>query len=110
MLWDGCTDGESELFESVQYEAGKVAKGAIRGMSRIRKIANLGWEEMNIRCDIHKLICYFKIVNYLNPSYLNDLLPSRVCERIHFTHPSFKIFLLSLGAQSAMKVFLPFHN
>ena len=24
-LWDGCSDGERELLESVQYEAGKVA-------------------------------------------------------------------------------------
>ena len=42
MLWDGCTDEESELLESVQYEAGKVVTGAMRGTSRIRLMTELG--------------------------------------------------------------------
>ena len=75
-----CTDEESDLLESVQYEAGKVVTGAMRGTSRIRLMAELGWEEMKVRRDIHiKLICYFKIENNLSPSYLKaDLLPARV--------------------------------
>ena len=68
MLWDGCTDEESELLELVQYEAAKVVTGAMRGTSRIRLMAELGWEEMKVRCDIHKLICYCKIVNHLSLS------------------------------------------
>ena len=82
MLWDGCTDGESELLESLQYEAGKVS--AMRGTSRFRIMAELGWEEKVSR-DIHKPIFYFKIVNDLSPSYLKDLLLATVCERTHFT-------------------------
>ena len=72
VLWDGCCDGESELLESVQYEAGKVITGAMstRGTSRACLMAELGWEEMKVRHAIHKLVCYFKIVNNLNPSYL----------------------------------------
>jgi len=103
VLWDGCSDGESKLFESVQYEAGKVATGAMRGMSRIHKMAKLGREKMNVRRDIHKLICYFKIVNYLNPSYLKDLLPSRVCERIYFPHSSSQNFSPFPGSTELFK-------
>ena len=75
MLWDGGTEEESELLESVQYEAGKVVTGAMRGTSKIRHMVELGWQEMKVRRDIHKPICYFKIVNNLSPSYLKDLLP-----------------------------------
>lgn len=45
--------------ESVQHAAGKFTTGAMRGMSRTRKMAKLGREEMNVRCDIHKLMCNF---------------------------------------------------
>ena len=45
VLWNGCTDEESELLESVQYEAGKVVAGAMRG-------TELGLEEMKVRRDI----------------------------------------------------------
>ena len=95
VLWDGCNDEERELLESVQCEAGKVVTGAMRGTSRICLMAELGWEEMKVRRDIHKLICYFKKVNDLSPSYLKDLLPARVCERTHFTlrpSPNFTLF------------------
>jgi hypothetical protein len=29
VLWDGCTDGESDLLEFVQYEAAKIVTGAM---------------------------------------------------------------------------------
>ena len=45
MLWEGCTNGESKLFESVQHAAGKFTTGAMRGMSRTRKMTKLGREE-----------------------------------------------------------------
>ena len=77
VLWDGCSDGEGELLESVQYEAGKVVTGAMKGTIRVRLMAELGWEDMKIRRAIHKLVCYFKIVNNLSPSYLKDVLPLR---------------------------------
>ena len=94
VLWDGCTDEGSELLESVQYEAGKVVTGAMRGTSRFRLMTELGWEDMKVRRDIHKLICYFKIVKNLSPPYLKDLLLARICERTHFTLRSTQNFTL----------------
>ena len=60
VLWDGCTNEDSQPLESVQYEARKVVTVAMRGTSRIHLMAELGWEEMKVRRDIHKLICYSK--------------------------------------------------
>ena len=57
-------------------------------------MTELGWEEMKVRRDIHKLICYFKIVKNLSPSYLKDLLPARVCERTHYNLRSSQNFTL----------------
>ena len=92
VLWDGCSDGESELLESVQYEVGKVVTGAMKGTSRVRLMTELGWEDTKTRGAIHKLVCYFTIVNNLSPSYLKDLLPPRVCERTQSTLPSSQLF------------------
>lgn len=84
VFWDGCIDEESEFFELVQYEVGKVVIGVMWGISRICFMIELGWEEMKVRCDIYKFICYFKIVKNLSLFYFKDLFLVRVCERIYF--------------------------
>ena len=33
VLWDGCTEGEGDLLEFVQYEAAKIVTGAMKGTS-----------------------------------------------------------------------------
>ena len=75
VLWDGCTESESDLLEHVQYEATKIVTGAMKGTSRHRLMQEIGWEDLNTRRNIHKLLLHFKIVNNLGPSYLVDLLP-----------------------------------
>ena len=98
-----CTDGKSELLELVQYEAGKVVTGAMSGTSTIRIMAEPGREDINVRHDIHKLICYFKIINNLSLSYLKDLIPARVCETTHLPFDPLKILLISQGRVSTIK-------
>ena len=85
VVWNGCSDTESDLLDSVQYEAGKIVTGAMKGTSRQRLMCELGWEELKTRRAIHKLTLYFKIVNNLTPQYLRDFLPPRVSERTHFS-------------------------
>ena len=84
VLWDGCTDGESDLLEFVQYEAAKIVMGAMKGTSRHSLMQEIGWEDMKTRRSIHKLIFYFKIINNLTPNYLKELLPPQVFERTHY--------------------------
>ena len=56
LIWDGCTDGESDLLEFIQYEASKIVTGAIKGTSKNKLIQEVGWEDMKIRRSIHKMI------------------------------------------------------
>ena len=73
VVWNGCSDTESDLLDSVQYEAGKIVTGAMKWTSRQRLMCELGWEELKTRRAIHKLTLYFKIVNNLTPQYLSCL-------------------------------------
>ena len=85
VLWDGCTDGESDLLEFVQYESAKIVTGAIKGTSRRNLMKDLGWEDMKLRRIIHKLMFYYKIVNNFVPNYLKELLPTQTFERTHYS-------------------------
>ena len=68
VVWNGCSDTESDLLDSVQCEAGKIVTGAMKGTSRQRLMSGLGWKELKTRRAIHKLTLYFlKIVNNLTP-------------------------------------------
>ena len=80
VLWDGCTDGESDLLKFVQYESAKIVTGAIKDTSRQYLMKELGWEDMKLRRTLHKLMFYYKIVNYLK-----ELLPTQVFERTHYS-------------------------
>ena len=75
VIWDGCNEDDSDLMESVQYEAARVVTGAMRSTSRSSLLHKVAWEEMKIRRKLHKLVFYFKIKNRLVPSYLLELLP-----------------------------------
>ena len=59
VVWNGCSDTESDLLDSVQYEAGKIVTGAMKGTSGQRLMCKLGWEELKTRRAIQKLTLYF---------------------------------------------------
>ena len=42
VLWDGCTESESDLLEHVQYEAAKIVTGVMKGTSKHRLIQEIG--------------------------------------------------------------------
>jgi hypothetical protein len=81
VLWDNCSQSESDLIESIQYESARVVMGAMRGTSRSKLLDELAWENIKTRRSMHKLILYFKIVNNCTPNYLADLLPEMVQQR-----------------------------
>lgn len=78
VLWGGCTKSESDLLEHVQYRAGKIITGAMKGTSKHCLRQEIGLEDLKTRRAIHKLLLYFKIANNFCPSYLFDLLPLQV--------------------------------
>ena len=85
VLWDGCTESESDLLEHVQYEAAKIVTRAMKGTSKHHLMQEIGWEDLKTRRAIHKLLLYFKILNNLCPSYLTNLLPLQVSERTNYS-------------------------
>ena len=66
VVWDGCTEGECDLREHVQYETAQIVTGAIKGTSKHRLALELR-EEMRSRRAVHRGILYYKIVNNLCP-------------------------------------------
>ena len=84
VLWDRCTESESDLLEHVQYEAAKIVTGAMKVISKQRLIHETGWEDMKVRRAIREVF-YFKTVNNRCPSYLTELLPFQVSERTNYS-------------------------
>ena len=106
VLWDGCSDNESDLIEHVQYQSAMVVTGAMRGTSRSRVLEDLAWEDMKTRRLVHKLILYFEIVNNHVPEYLSKLLPQTVEQRSGLSlRQSFNISLFFVRTERLKKSF-----
>ena len=79
VIYDNCTLKNSLDLENVQHKAALVCTGAYRHTSYDALLAELGWQPLRIRRQIHKLILFFKVKNSLTPPYLGSLIP-RVTE------------------------------
>ena len=67
IIWDNCSDGASQLLESIQYESAKLVTGAIKGTS-VRALRNeLAWEDLSTRRKMHKLAHFYKIAKKISP-------------------------------------------
>lgn len=84
-VWDGCSDALSDMLESVQYMSAIIVSGALKGTNRLRLLEELGWDDLKTRRRLHKLFLFYKIVAGLSPSFLRDLLPSKVHEKSRFS-------------------------
>ena len=108
VLWDGCSDNESDLIEHVQYHSAMVVSGAMRGICRSRVLEDLAWEDMKTRRLVHKLILNFKIVNNHVPEYLSKLLPQTVEQRSGLSlRQSANISLFFVRTERFKKSFFP---
>ena len=85
VIWDNCSEGESQLLESVQYESARVVTRAIKGTSGRRLRDELAWEELSERRKLNKLIHFYKIAKRLVPMYLIGLLPPTQGEYSRFS-------------------------
>jgi hypothetical protein len=85
VIWDGCSEYESNILEGIQYEATRVVTGAIKGTSKGRLLNQLCWEDLKTRRYLHKMFFLYTIINLLTPSYLRDILPLQVSERSEYS-------------------------
>jgi len=81
VLFNSCTDYQSQKIEAVQKRAARIITGAIRGTSTSMMYEELGWTSMKHRRDVHSLCLFYKIVNGMAPQYLIDEVPEKVRNR-----------------------------
>jgi hypothetical protein len=70
VVWDGCCDADRDLLESLQFEAARLVKGALKGTRRESLLNEIGWSTLKARRN-DKLFMMYKIVNNLAPPYLS---------------------------------------
>lgn len=108
-VWSGCTTGESELLESLQYEAAKLVTGAMKGTSQVRLLDELAWEKLALRRNFHRTTIFYKIMNNLTPSYLSALRPGQVFSRTQYNlRSSHNVSLLPVRTERFKKSFFPY--
>lgn len=110
IVWDNCSDRDAKLLEDIQVAAGRIISGLRSHSSRSLLYDELGWDTLEVRRKIHKLVLFYKIVYGLAPQYLVDLLgqcllpqnsyPIRNQDNLTFHVPQAK-------KTSCMKSFLP---
>ena len=80
IIWDKCTETQSNLLENMHLEAIRTIIGAVKGTNHQKMYEESGFCSLKERRRRHKLTQYHKIVNGLCPEYLQSLLPSLVSE------------------------------
>ena len=75
VIYDNCTLRNSLHLENVQRRAALVCTGAYRHTSNDALFAELGWQPLRIRRQIHKVSLFYKVVNSLTPPYLKSIIP-----------------------------------
>ena len=78
VVWDNCTQQQSNYIEKIQLEAGRIVSGTTKLVELDKLYKELGWLKLSERRDLHKLFSFFKMENGLAPLYLTDLITPRV--------------------------------
>ena len=76
IIWDNCTNQESDLIESVQYEAARIVTGMRKGTSRLKLYNELGWDSLKERRKKQKLIFVYKSLGGYLPGNISDYFAS----------------------------------
>ena len=75
VIYDNCTIRDALKLEQLQRKAALICTGAYRHTSNDSLLAELGWQPLRTRRQIHKLSLFYKIYNSLTPEYLRRLVP-----------------------------------
>ena len=78
IVWDNCTQYETNAIERIQIEAARIVTGATRLVSLDILSKETGWESLRDRRYKHKMCQFYKMTNDLTPTYLTSLIPSTV--------------------------------
>jgi hypothetical protein len=85
LLYDSCTQEQSDKIEAIQLEAARTVTGAKRRSSHAALYSELGWSPLSERRQIHKVSKIYTIHNKLAPTYLCNTLESFKIVHIYST-------------------------
>ena len=80
VIFDACTQADTQLMEAVQYEAARICSGAIWNTNRISLLNEMGWDLLETRRKYFKTVLLFKMKNNMTPPYLSNILVSTVSD------------------------------
>ena len=78
VVWDNCTQYESNDLEKIQNEAARIVTGATKLTSLQSLHIETGWESLASRRQKSKLVLFYKMQNEMTPEYLSSLAPPTV--------------------------------
>jgi hypothetical protein len=78
IVWNNCSNTDSERLENVQIQAARIVTGAPRGTSHEKLYNELGWAKLAKRREYTQLIMFYKMYYNQAPEYLNHLVPLSV--------------------------------
>ncbi len=108
IVWSGASDHDLEKLDKIHIRAMRITSGATERSNINSLYEELGWRTLSERRQIHKMKWFYKIINNLTPSYLNDLIPPSVGERQHYSLRSREnISLFRAQSQTFSKSFFP---
>ena len=70
IIWDNCTQEESDLIESVQQAAARIVTGLRKGTPRWKLYKELGWDSLQNRRQKNKLLFLHKTISGDIPNYI----------------------------------------
>ena len=84
ILFDSCSKILSDKLESVQRQAALTCSGAYRRTKHVSLLDEMGWESLEVRRRVQKLILFYKCTRGLVPQYLCSLLTQRIGDTSHY--------------------------
>ncbi|WP_419611672.1 reverse transcriptase domain-containing protein [Thiolapillus sp.] len=81
IIWDNCTETQSNMLENLHLEAIRIIIGGVRGTSHQKLYEESGFCTLKERRRRHKLLMFKKMQLGLCPQYIIDLLPPLVSAR-----------------------------
>ena len=79
-IWDNCQQYEKGELEKIQIEAARIATGTTKLVSIASLYREIGWNSLDTRRKMQKLVLFYKMVNHLTPLHLSSLIPPTVNE------------------------------
>ena len=74
VVWDGCSEQDSQTLQKIQNEAARLVTGLIRSVSLENLFKECGWTTLSKRRQQHKLSFMYKVNNGIVPSHIQDLV------------------------------------